>query len=257
MDYIIICAAAFLTSGLTLFSGFGLGTLLMPMFALFFPIEIAIAMTAIVHLLNNLFKLGLLGKFADKTVVLRFGIPAIFSAYLGAVLLNKLSDLQPLFTYQLFGNNYHILPVKLIIALLMILFALFEILPRLKKVSFKKKLLPFGGILSGFFGGLSGHQGALRSAFLLRYGLTKEAFIATGVVIACIIDVSRMIGYSSRILTANLQENMLLLTMAVLSAFLGAYLGRRLLKKITMEIVQIIVSILLFLIAIGLGTGII
>jgi acyl-CoA reductase-like NAD-dependent aldehyde dehydrogenase len=41
--------------------------------------------------------------------------------------------------------------------------------------------LPVGGLLSGFFGGLSGHQGALRSVFLLRAGLTKESFIATGV----------------------------------------------------------------------------
>jgi len=36
-------------SGLTLFSGFGLGTLLMPTFVLFFPIEVAVAATAIVY----------------------------------------------------------------------------------------------------------------------------------------------------------------------------------------------------------------
>lgn len=42
--------------------------------------------------------------------------------------------------------------------------------------------LPLGGLLSGFFGGLSGNQGALRSAFLLKAGLSKEAFIATGTV---------------------------------------------------------------------------
>ena len=33
---------------------------------------------------------------------------------------------------------------------------------------------------SGFFGGLSGMQGALRSAFLARAGLSKEAFVASG-----------------------------------------------------------------------------
>jgi hypothetical protein len=38
---------AFAVSGLTLFPGFGLGTLLMPAFALFFPIEVAVAATAI------------------------------------------------------------------------------------------------------------------------------------------------------------------------------------------------------------------
>ena len=42
---ILIIGAAFLSSFLTLFSGFGLGTILMPVFALFFPIELAIALT--------------------------------------------------------------------------------------------------------------------------------------------------------------------------------------------------------------------
>lgn len=257
MDYIIICIVAFLVSGLTLFSGFGLGTMLLPAFALFFHIDIAIALTAVVHLLNNIFKLGLLGKFADKSVVLRFGIPAILAAYLGAKLLVALSDLTPLYTYQLMEREFQIMPVKLVIASLMIIFALFEALPALSRISFSKKMLPVGGILSGFFGGLSGHQGALRSAFLLRVGLTKEAFIATGIVIACIIDVSRLFVYSDRFSSLNLQENYMLLIAATLSAFLGAYIGRRLLKKMTMTFVQITVSVLLFLIAIGLGFGII
>jgi hypothetical protein len=47
-----------------------------------------------------------------------------------------------------------------------------------------------GGILSGFFGGLSGIQGAIRSAFLVKSGLKKEAYIATGVVIACFVDIN-------------------------------------------------------------------
>ena len=41
MDYLIICLVALAASGLTLFSGFGLGTLLMPAFALFFPVPTA------------------------------------------------------------------------------------------------------------------------------------------------------------------------------------------------------------------------
>ena len=69
--YLIICFTAFVASGLTLFSGFGLGTILMPVFAIFFPLESAITLTAIVHFLNNIFKLSLLGKYADKNIVLK------------------------------------------------------------------------------------------------------------------------------------------------------------------------------------------
>ena len=77
MDYLLICGAALAASALTLFSGFGLGTLLMPVFALFFPLSSAVAMTAVVHLLNNLFKFALLGRHADWKIVVRFGVPAI------------------------------------------------------------------------------------------------------------------------------------------------------------------------------------
>jgi hypothetical protein len=60
VKYFVICSSAFLASGLTLFSGFGLGTLLLPVMVLFFPIDLAIALTAVVHALNNLFKCWLL-----------------------------------------------------------------------------------------------------------------------------------------------------------------------------------------------------
>ncbi len=76
MEYLIICIVVLLVAALTFFSGFGLGTLLMPAFALFFPLEVAIATTAIVYLLNNLFKLFLVGRDASKKVVLLFGLPA-------------------------------------------------------------------------------------------------------------------------------------------------------------------------------------
>lgn len=46
MELIIICLVAFITAILTFFSGFGLGTILMPVFAIFFPVEIAIALGA-------------------------------------------------------------------------------------------------------------------------------------------------------------------------------------------------------------------
>ena len=51
---VVLGLTAFGVSLLTLFSGFGLGTLLMPVFALFFPVEVAVASTAVVHAANNL-----------------------------------------------------------------------------------------------------------------------------------------------------------------------------------------------------------
>lgn len=256
MHYLIICLCAFLTSGLTLFSGFGLGTLLLPVMAIFFPIDAAIALTAVVHCLNNLFKFALLGRHADKGTVLRFGLPAILAALLGARLLLWLSHLQPLLAYQFLGLHLQVLPVKLVVACLMILFALVELLPRFGEVSVEKKYLPLGGLLSGFFGGLSGHQGALRAPFLLKSGLSKESFIATGVVISLMVDIPRIAVYSANLLLRT-SGSLPLLAAAVLAAFSGAFLGNRLLRKVTLRGIQILVALMLLGISMGLAMGLI
>lgn len=97
MDFFIVASAAVLVSGLTLFSGFGLGTLLMPVFALFFPVEVAVAATAVVHGANNILKIGLVGKNADRALILRFGLPAIIAAFAGAMALGmcRISEKSP------------------------------------------------------------------------------------------------------------------------------------------------------------------
>ncbi len=257
MEVIVVALASFFASGLTLFSGFGLGTLLLPVFALFFPVEVAIGMTAVVHFLNNILKLILLGKYAKKEVVLKFGLPAIVMAFFGAIVLIWFSGMEPIFSYRLLERAFSIQPVQFIIGILILIFVFVEMLPKFKNIALDKKYLPLGGIISGFFGGLSGHQGALRSMFLLKAGLDKESFIATGVIIASLVDFSRLIVYSSRIGNAFQDGYILLLLVAITAAFLGVFIGNRLLKKVTMKTVQLIISVLLIIIAFGLISGII
>ena len=257
MDIIIIGIVAALASLLTFFSGFGLGTILTPTLILFFPIEIAIALSGIVHLLNNLFKMVLVGKHVNWAVTLKFGAPAIVGAFFGAQLLLNLPDTTVLYVYTVGSKICQITPLKLIMAVLMMVFALFEVIPYLKNLEFKEDKLYFGGLISGFFGGLSGNQGALRSAFLIKIGLSKEVFIATGIMIACFIDVTRLGVYFSRLSKINLEQNSLLLIVAVLSAFAGAYIGSKALKKVTLRFVQNVVTIMIFLLAIALGLGLI
>ena len=255
MELFWVSLAALLASCLTFFSGFGLGTLLMPVVALFLPVEVAIAVTAIVHLANNLFKLALVGKKADCSVVWRFGAPAVLAALLGAWLLNMLSGLPTLFEYHWLGREFAVSVVKFIIGVLILAFVWLELSPRFAKMSFDARYLPLGGALSGFFGGLSGHQGAFRSMFLIKSGLDSQRFIATGVVLAVLVDVARMLvyGWSFSANTANVQWTMVL--SASFSAFVGAYLGAKLLHKVTLRTIQRLVSVLLVLIGLGLVTG--
>ena len=257
MEYIVIGVVAAFASLLTFFSGFGLGTILTPAFMLFFEIEVAIALTGIVHLLNNLFKMGLVGLKANWGVVLRFGAPAVVGAFIGAWILLKFSISEPVYTYELMGKTMEVFTVNLIVAALMAFFAVFEIIPALKKLEFNKNKLVIGGTISGFFGGLSGHQGALRSAFLIRYGLSKDVFIATGITIACFIDITRLGLYFTRMERIDLQANIPILVIAVLSAFLGAYFGRKLLKKVTLDFVQWTVAIMILALSVLLAMGVI
>jgi uncharacterized membrane protein YfcA len=129
VEHFWIPLVAAFASLLTFFTGFGLGTLLTPVFALFFPIALSVALTAVVHLLNGLFKLFLIGRHADRNVVIRFGIPAIFAAFMGAWLLSRLSTLPVITTYTLATHTYSIVWVKLVIAALMIFFTVFELVP--------------------------------------------------------------------------------------------------------------------------------
>jgi uncharacterized membrane protein YfcA len=257
MGIFIISVTAFLAAILTFFSGFGLGTILTPVFMLFFPVELAIALTGVVHFCNNLFKLLLVGRNADKDVLIRFGVPAVISAILGSWLLLYFSDHRPLFSYDAFGKTIAVYPVKLIISILLIAFASLDLIPYFSKLQFNKNKLPLGGCLSGFFGGLSGNQGALRSAFLIRAGLSKESFIATAVVVSTFVDFTRLSIYATRFSTSGLERNLTLVICATVSAIIGAYLGNKLLKKVTLRFLQITIAIMLILISIALGSGLI
>jgi uncharacterized membrane protein YfcA len=257
MEYILIPIVALLASALTFFSGFGLGTLLLPAFALFFPVDVAIALTAIVHFLNNTFKFILVKKHINWKIALQFGLPALLFSFLGAFLLDKITNATILTEYSLNHKVFQITLMKIIVAFLLIFFALFELIPKLKNLQFPEKYLSIGGILSGFFGGLSGHQGALRSAFLTKVGLSKEAFIATGVIIACMIDVSRMSVYFTNISKVKDSLNLNLIFVATLAAFIGVYFGNKLVKKITINTIQKIVAFMIIVFAVGLGLGII
>jgi uncharacterized membrane protein YfcA len=259
--YLAVALAALFAAGLTLYSGFGLGTLLLPVFALFFPAEVAVVATAMVHGANNLFKVTLLGRGADREVVLKFGLPAIVSAILGALALAWFAGSDSRLTIAINEEAFfEITPVKLTIGLLMIGFALFELLPRFRGLEFDRRYLPVGGVLSGFFGGLSGHQGALRSAFLAKTGLSTARFVATNAVIGFLVDLTRVSVYVALFTAVGGEVSEFggwsLVITGALSAFCGVLLGRKYLHKVTMTSVQTLVGILLFGVGLALVTGV-
>lgn len=245
MDFIVIGLVAFSASLLTFFSGFGLGTLLLPAFALFFPTTVALLATGVVHLLNNLFKGTLVRKLVDWNTVYRFGVPALFTAILGAYILTYLDGRL----------------ASIVIGFILIAFALLELQSWFQQLTFPKKYIPLGGMLTGFMGGLSGQQGAIRSMFLLKSDFDAKQYIATGVLIAILIDVARIPTYIfglSDLSTEQLtQHNLLLVGLGTICAFAGAWLGAKYMKKTSIGVIRYIVAGLMITVGTLLILGII
>lgn len=260
MDFALIGLVAFLASGLTLYSGFGLGTVLLPAFALFFPAPVAVAATGVVHLLNGLFKGGLLWRQADWGVVWRFGLPAVPAAIAGAWLLGRLGSGDPLFTWPLAGRHFGPTPAALMVGAVMIGLGLLELQPWFQRLAAPPRVAPLGGLATGLLGGLTGQQGALRSVFLLRFGLDPARFIATGAMIAVLIDLSRLPVYA---LMAGSAADRIggreagLIGWAVLCAFAGAWSATRWMRKVTVGLVRSLVAAVMLGIGAALIAGLI
>lgn len=254
MEIVYLILISFAASWLTFFSGFGLGTILTPVFYILFnDLALAIAGTAVVHFLNNIFKFALMQKSIDWKIAVPFGLASIPAAFLGAWLLTHFEDF-PLATYSIGGKKNEILLMNLIFGLLLVVFSVIELLPNFS-LNLSRKFLWVGGFISGFFGGLSGHQGALRTAFLIKYKLKKEVFIATGIVIALAIDVSRISQYFKSFDLEVLKENWLILLASLLAAFVGAITGKYFLKKMDFKILTYIIAIAMMLFGVLLAGG--
>lgn len=265
MDFVLLPTLAAALAAVTLLSGFGLGTVLMPVFAIFFPIEVAIAATGIVHLSNNLFKIALVGKWASVPVCVRFGVPAIVAAFVGAGLLAALAPTEPLHRYTIGGYVATITISSLLVGVLLAVFAALELMPRYQRLTISPRLLPLGGALSGFFGGLTGMQGALRAPFLLRAGLSKEQFVGTTAVVSTGVDVARLVVYALGFAhLARMSDHSVLSQPRVIALVgltsaagcLGTWLGKKFIRTTTMTTVRTLIAAMLFTLAALLAAGI-
>jgi len=214
-----------------------------------------------VHGANNVCKVRLLGRHADREVGLKFGLTASAAAVIGAMVLGWIAQSASGLTIEVNENPVsNITPIKLVVGLLMIGFALFELLPRFRKLEFDRRYLPLGGLLSGFFGGLSGHQGALRSAFLAKTGLTSERFVGSNAVIGLLVDLTRISVYVTLFTAAEGQlESFAAWPMVIsgsLAAFCGVMVAKRYLRKVKMTSIQTLVGVLLFGVGLALVTGV-
>lgn len=233
LENILFIAASFLVAVAATIAGFGSSTLLVPVAVQFMDIRTAVFVVAIFHLFNNIFKIRIFWRKIDFKTFFLFGIPSIILAFTGAILIS-------------------VMPVDIIrriLAVFLIIYAIYSLAK--PKFALKKSKInaALGGSLSGLLAGLIGLGGAVRSAFLVSYDLSKEVYVATSAMIAVVIDVTRIPTY---IFTKAVQESSyyILIPILIVSAYFGVKTGKTLLAKIKQETFRRIVAVAILLVGI-------
>lgn len=235
MSPMIIYIGAFAAAILTLTTGFGVGTVLTPIFTFFFEVQIAILMVAVIHFSNNLFKLYLFRKHIDKAIIMKFGILSIIGAFVGAFL-------------QVYMQSH---ALKVFLGIALIILAGREFIPTKKEFQLPKSIDAIGGLASGLLGGLVGNQGAVRSAYLLNYNISKDAFIASGTLIACFVDATRIPLYIYNY-GDKLSSHWLFIGGVVATAYIGTIIGKRVVTYLPLKAFKKIVAGVIILMGIVL-----
>jgi uncharacterized membrane protein YfcA len=225
IDVIIPAVVAFLSAALTLMTGFGLGTILTPVFLIFYDVKIAILIVAVVHLANNLLKLSLFSRHVSPDILKRFGVLTLAGAFIGAFFQGKMDSSL----------------VKILLGLSLVFLGIKEATGFGEKVRLPKRIDFLGGFLSGLLGGFVGNQGAIRSAYLLNYNIPKETFVATAALIASVVDITRIPLYIFNNKDV-LADNLFLLFIVTASAFAGTFAGKKFLNKISLKTFKIYVA---------------
>ena len=233
MEIILISLLVVLASILGTIAGFGVSTIMIPVLLIFLPLTPVLLFAGIIHFADDIWKIILFRKGLKWKLILLFGIPGIFAAYLGAKLIFNIPEEILSRTLGAFLISYSVLV--------------------LLKPDFKIKqnnfTSVFGGFLSGFFAGIFGLGGAVKGAFLSSFNLRKTVYIATMGAIAFAIDITRISTY---LINGVKLEGIYLqgLLLFIPLSFLGAYFGKKAVDKIPQKYFR--ETIMVFLILIGI-----
>jgi uncharacterized membrane protein YfcA len=210
-----VLAVSALAGALAAVTGFGIGSLITPLFALAMDTPLAVAAVSIPHVVGTALRYGLLSGRVNRRVLVQFGLTSAAGGLLGALLHVRVSSR---WLTVVFGG--------------LLLFAAFSQATGLaRRMRFRGHVAWIAGALSGMLGGLVGNQGGIRSAALLGFDLSKTEFVATATAVALFVDGARLPVYLA---TAHDALLAIWRPIAVSSAgvIIGTLLGSRVLSQI-------------------------
>ena len=258
MELLFLALLGAAASAITIVSGFGLNTVLVPAFAVLFPLPLAIAAVALVHLIASALRLVIFRAHINRKIALQFVPWAILGGIVGALILELLGAVPVIATYPLFGVTKSVTAVKVVVGVTIAALSLYELRRGAEASGMSAIGVSAGALASGFFGGLSGNQGAIRSTVLIRAGLTPLGFAATGALAAIAIDLTRLVVYGTAGSISNILADDAIreaIGAATVGAIVGALVGRQLLATMSSERLHLVVGWSLVAGGVLIGTG--
>jgi uncharacterized protein len=177
---LLLTLAGIVAGAIAAISGFGIGSILTPLLAMWLGTKLAVALVSIPHFLGTALRFAVIRQHVNRRVLWSFGITSAAGGLLGAMLHIWLRSVV----------------LGYILGVLLVFAGITGITGLAQRMKFGRTMAWIAGALSGMFGGLVGNQGGIRSAALLGFDLNRDEFVATATAIALLVDVFRMPVYA-------------------------------------------------------------
>jgi len=212
---VVLVIAGVLAGAIAAVTGFGIGSLLTPVFALQIDTRLAVALVSIPHLVGTSFRFALLQGRVDRRVLWSFGLTSAAGGLAGGLL------------YGMASNEW----LTILFGVLLLFAAIGEISGFARRMRFRGWVAWVAGALSGLLGGLVGNQGGIRSAALIGFDLRKEMFVGTATAIALFVDGARVPIYLY-MEHGEMRTRLSWMLLAIAGVIVGTLAGNRTLGRI-------------------------
>jgi uncharacterized protein len=163
--YAAVIVAGIAAGGIASIAGFGIGSLLTPVFATIVATQIAVAAVSIPHVVGTAARFWLLRGQIDRQLLVKFGLTSAAGGLTGALLQARTSSAG----------------LSIVFGVLLLFVAASELTGLSTRMRFRGAAAWIAGALSGLLGGLVGNQGGIRSAAvaLIVDGARLPVYLAT------------------------------------------------------------------------------
>jgi uncharacterized protein len=234
-----VAGVAFVAGGVASVSGFGIGSLLTPVFASQIGARLAVAAVSIPHVVATALRFWTLREHVDRRLLRSFGVTSALGGLAGALLHGILGNAA---LQAVFGG--------------LLVFAGGTGLAGLaERFRLKGWAAWTAGAFSGFLGGLVGNQGGIRSAAMLGFDIPRHAFVGTATAVALAIDAARLPVYLF-LQGRDLIPLWLPTVAATAGAIIGTLAGKRLLHCIPEPIYRRVISAIILSLGVAMLAGV-